>query len=348
MNWKQEYSALRDYIANNPEIIINQTEISVPQTLRDEFYRRFDDLRKAVVEDHSSSLAVDYNSLSENYLEIEKELMDLLELEGIQMPVDLFSFVHNPNEGLMRILYSRTFDLLQGKMTLEAYENQAGIDLAAVAAELFRLGYEQWAALVLIKLLDPDRAFLVDLDEDYKPFLAELKTIAFGRQAHHPTMRIPEFVLYSRKLNRYVAVKMMPAREIETFVVPFKPAVRPRKKTGDTSFALDSRAMLLSFMSGPEDIPVIADIYELKRTSPDWMMAYISNDELDDPAAVDQIHRNMTAMNPTHGMCLVVIGGDIEGRPDCIPEGISAVSIGFDKSRLQTVVDLLAAKIEQG
>ena len=84
----------------------------------------------------------------------------------------------------------------------------------------------------MIKLLEPDEAFFVDLDEDYKPFLTELKSISFGRQAHHPTMRIPEFVLHSRKLNKYVAVKMVLAREMETYVATFKPAVTAEEEDG--------------------------------------------------------------------------------------------------------------------
>jgi hypothetical protein len=341
MKWKQEYNSLRSYITDHPEIVINPTEISIPQSLRDEFYRRFDQLRHDFVEDHDSSMSVDSNSLCENYLRIEKEITELLGIEGITMPMDLFSFVHTPKDGLMRILYNRTFDLLQGKTAIEAYEGQAVSDLRSVAAELYRLGYEQWAALVLIKLLEPDQGFFVDLDEDCKPCLAELKTISFGRQAHHPTMRIPEFVLHSRKLNKYVAVKMVLAREIETYVAAFKPAVRPKKKTGDTSFALDSRVMLLSFMASIENIPVIADIYELKLTSPDWMMEFISASELEDPGALNQVKRHLDAMKPQLGSCLVLIGSDKELFPENIPKNVRMVSAGFDQARLQPVVDAL-------
>jgi hypothetical protein len=343
MNWKQEYEALRDYIVNHAEIIINQTEISIPQTLRDEFYRRFDDLRKAAVEEHCSAITVDFNLLSESYVKIEKEILELLGLDAITVPMDLHTFVHSPKDGLMRILYTRTFDLLQGKITAEDFYVYAGMELQSAAAELFRLGYEQWVALVMLKLLDPDQAFLVDLDEDYKPCLRELKTIAFGRQAHHPTMRIPEFVLHSRKLDKYVAVKMVLAREIETYAPAVRPPVRPRKKTGDTSLALDSRVMLLSLMKTPEDIPIIADIYDLKLTSPDFMMEFISQDELEDPDSWNLVDRNLRALSPRMGMCLVLVGGDKEAKPENVPDGVHPVSVAFDESRLQPVVDSFTA-----
>ncbi|MBN1569665.1 MAG: hypothetical protein JXA73_17610 [Acidobacteria bacterium] len=339
MDWKEKYIALRKYIADHAEIVINPTEISIPKELRDEFYRRFDDFRQAVIEAHRSSVSVDFDALCENYTKIEKEVVELLKVECIEIPKDLHAFVHNPREGLVRVLYTRTFDLIQGKITVEEFEQMALSDLQWATAELFRLGYEQWAALEVIKLLDPDEAFSVDLDEDFKPYPAELKTIAFGRQAHHPTMRIPEFVLHSRKLNKYVAVKMALAAEIESYAAQFKPAVRPRKKTGDTSYALDTRVMLLSFMEKADDIPVIADIFDLKRTSPDWMMEHISESELADPAGLGQVSRNLSAMNPKRGMCLVVVDAAAEPNAEALPENVRVVAPLFDESRLSAIVD---------
>ena len=121
--------------------------------------------------------------------------------------------------------------------------------------------------------------------------------------------------MHLQKLNKNVAVKMVLAREIETFAASIKPAVRPKKKTGDTSFALDSRVMLLSFMDSPKDIPVIADIYDLKLTSPDWMMEFISASELEDPTSLDKVKMHVDAMKPKLGACLVMIDAAKELSP---------------------------------
>ena len=212
-DWKQKHQLFNDFLSSHPEVIVTANEISIPQPVRDDFYKHFDDIRKAVVESHYSSLPSELESLSDNYIQIEKEVVDLLGITGIYMPTDLFSFLHNPKEGLIRVLYNRTFDLLQQKITVEEYEKQSVEDLKLSAVDLYRLGYEFWTALVIIKLLEPDESFLVDLDEDYKPVLTELKDISFGRQAHHPTIRIPEFVLHSRKMNKYVTFKMAPVKE---------------------------------------------------------------------------------------------------------------------------------------
>jgi hypothetical protein len=341
-NWKENCASLQRFIADNPGIVINATEISIPQNLRDEFYRRFDEVRTAVVEAHCTDLPVDIDALCKHFLQIEKEVIALLGIEGVTMPMDLFSFLHTPKEGLSRIIYNRLFDLLQGKTPVEAFENQSAEDLKTSSAELYRLGYEWWVGLVLIKLLEPDKAFGIDLDDEYKPFLTDLKEISFGRQAHHPTMRIPEFVLHSRKLDKLVAVKMTIAREIETYFSELKAPVRPKKRTGDTSFALDARVMLLSFMAGPQEIPIIADTYDRTLTSPDYMVECITGEEILDPGALEQVRLRLETMRPKVGMSLIMI--DRSPAPDLaqFPQNVRTVAAGFDQAKLQAVIAALA------
>jgi hypothetical protein len=337
--WKTELQQLREFIANNSEIILTENEISIPQSLRDEFYQRFDRVRRSTVEDHLDILPMKARVLSEQYCQVEEEVMKLLGVGKIGMPIDLYVFLHNPEEGLMRALYTRLFDLLQGKISEDDFENMAFTDLGATVADLYRLGYERWAGLVMIKILEPDQAFVVDLDEDYKPFLSELKDISFGRQAHHPTMRIPEFVVHSHKFNSLVAVKMALTQEIEGYVVAFKPAVRPKKKTGDTSFALDSRVMLLSFIDSPEKIPVYADIYECTRTSPDWMVEFINGYELQDPNALLQVKRHNQDLNPKYGTSMIVVGDTTAQESSPISESIHTVCVGFDQTAFAAMMD---------
>jgi hypothetical protein len=341
-DWKEEYASLNRFISGNPGVVINTSEISIPQSLREEFYMRFDKIRTALVETHYSALPVDIDSLCRNFLQIEKEIIAVLAIEKISMPVDLFSFLHKPKEGLTRAIYNRLFDLLQGKTAVEVFESQCVEDLKTSSVGLYRLGYEWWAGLVIIKLLDPDEAFFVDLDPDYKPFLTELKEISFGKQAHHPTMRIPEFVLHSRKLDRYVAVKMAIAREVETYVEPFKPPVRPKRRTGDTSLALDSRVMILSFMSSRENIPILTDIYDNTLTSPDWMAECITHDELKDPAFLEHVKLHVSTLKPKSGICLVVMDQSSEDILEQVPDTMHPVSVGFDQSRLESIVASLA------
>jgi hypothetical protein len=341
VSWKEEYELLNRFITEHPEIVLNSTEISIPKEVRDEFYLRFDDIRMAVVEKYYSSLSMDIDSLCNNYQRIEQEIIELLRLENIVMPMDLSSFLHKPKEGLTRVIYNRLFDLLQKKINSENFDNQCIADLDSAAARLFRLGYEWWAALSIIKLLDPDEAYQVELDPDDKPFPSELKSISFGRQAHHPTIRIPEFIVHSRKLDNYIGVKMALTLEVETYVVPFKPPVRPKKRTGDTSLVLDSRVMILSYLASPRDIPIIADIYERTLNSPDWTIEFSTMGEIRDPNEYSSVQLRVDSLKPNGGSCVILMDPDPESAPKQISEKIHPFAVGMDKDNLLPVLNYI-------
>jgi hypothetical protein len=341
--WKTHYNLLKDYINKNTEIIINKDEISIPKDVRDKFYCLFDEVRKTVVANLYSTLPVNVEMLSVRYGQVEKEILELFKLDSISMPMDLSSFLHNPKQGMERVLYTRLFDLLQNKTTLDVFEQNARNDFQTVSVDLYRLGYEHWAALSLIKLLEPDKAFKVELDYENQPFLTELRRFAFGGQAHHPTIRLPEFVIHSCKLNKYLAVKMALTREIENYHVIYTPPVRPKRPTGDTSMAMESRAMIVSFMPNPEEIPIIAEVYDKKITSPDLVIEVVAAAELEDSRFIDEIHRRLGILNPKLGACLLVMDGEGKGKgKEAIADGICAFEIGFDPSNLNAVAALMA------
>jgi hypothetical protein len=156
-------------------------------------------------------------------------------------------------------------------------------------------------------------------------------------------MRIPELVVHSRKFDCLIAIKMALVPEIEGYIVAFKPAVRPKKKTGDTSFALDSRVMLMTFMKDAKDIPVYADIYECTRTSPDFIVDFISGQDLQDPNALLQVQRRYEALNPKYGAGLIIVGNSNAYEPDSIPGNIRAVYAGFDKTVLEAMINSIRA-----
>ncbi len=340
--WREEFGRLKEYVTANPEIYIDPREVSIPRHLRDAFYERFDATRSAVVDERYNDLTIDVNALRSGYVEAEKDVTDLLGLDRIDIPMDLSSFLHDPKGGLVRVLYNRLFELVQGKMNEEEFERLAALDIGITAGDLFRLGYEPWAALSLIRLLDPDRAYGVQLDEDYEPVICELKEIAFGRQFHHPAKRIPECILHSRRLDRNVAVKMPLAREVHSFYIPFEPPVKPKKRTGDTSFALDSRVMFLSVVPDLKKIPVFADIHARTITSPDLMVEFLSAREAADREAMDDVKKRAQIMKPKLGTCIVMIDPDPDAAVRPPEENIETVAVGFDPSKLEAIVDRLA------
>lgn len=338
--WKQKYDVLREYVTANPEIHIDMSEISIPEHLRDVFYKHFDDVRNAVVESSYASLPLEVDTLCGNYIQSEKELMELLGLEHIELPIDLLSFLHNPKEGMIRGLFHRLFEMLQGKITADDFEQMADSDLTTTAVEMSRLGYESWAALALILLLEPDEAFGVELDEDYEPFVTEFSEIAFGRQFHHPAKRIPEFILHSKRLEKYIAVKMPLAKEVDAYYIPYEfPKKMLRDRTGDTSYVLDSRVMFLSIVQDLKEIPVFADMYTRTVNGPDLMVEFLTEHDLVNPDVIAQVKRRVEIMNPRLGGGIVVMNPEPE--PDIVkPIGnIDTFAVGLDPLKLQAVID---------
>ncbi len=342
-NWKQEYAALRDFTAAHPEIRIDPNEISIPQDIRDDFYQHFDAVRQAIVEEHYDDLRADADNLRNNYVRIEMEIMDLLGLDAIRTPIDLRSFLHNPKDGLIRVLYSRLFELLQGKSTLESFERQAADDVRNSATELFRLGYEPWVFLSVIKFLEPDKAFMVDLDaeDEDKMILTDLKDISFGRQALHGYFRLPEIVVHSRRLDKYVALKAALAREIQTYVVVYDTPVKRKRRTGDTSFALDCRVLLLYIMSELGEIPIVANLRERKISSPHLIVECVGENEIEDTDVMDQVKQRYNSLKPKIGTFLIVRNPSRELHPEKMAEKIYPVIVGFDSSKLQSILDQL-------
>jgi len=340
--WKQKLDVLKDYITSNQEIYIDMREISIPEHLRDKFYEYFDDIRNTFVKDFFSSLPIDVETLCRNYNQSEKELIDCLKLDRVDLPIDLVSFLHNPREGMVRWIYNRLFEVIQEKIALEDFEHMAENDLFSTTAEMYRLGYEAWAVFTFIISLEPDETYFVELDEEYNPIVGELKEVAFGRQFHHSTKRIPEFIIHSKKLNCYVAVKIPLAREVDTYYPTHKISKkRMRKHTGDTSYVLDSRIMFISVLKNLDKIPVYAEMVERKIQSPDLVIEFLAEEDLADKDKISQVQSRTGIMKPELGSTIVVMNPGEKPVSESSTEDIDIFSVGFDKEKFEPVIDKL-------
>lgn len=345
--WKNKLEILQDYIAANPEIYIDMREISIPEHLRGRFYELFDDIRNTFVEDFFSALPLDVDTLRDNYIESEEEVITCLKIERIDLPVDLMSFLHNPREGMVRWLYNRLFEMIQKKITIEEFEQMAENDLVSTTATMYRLGYEAWAVFTLILLLEPGESYSVELDDNFDPVVGELKEIAFGRQFNHSTKRIPEFIFHSKKLKRHVAVKMPLAREVDAYCPPHEvPQKMMRDRTGDTSYVLDTRIMFISLLKDLKNIPVYTEVHERKIKSPDVIIEFLTEEELTDAERIDQFRKRAEMMKPTLGSTILIMNPGEEPVTGSSTEGIEIFPAGFEKAKLKPLIEGLTAKDE--
>ena len=340
--WKHKYGILKAFIASNPEIHIGRNEVYIPEDQRGGFYKYFDNVRMAIIESWSSSFNFDVYTLSKNYIESENKLSKTLNC-NIQLPLDLSSFLHNPKEGMMRLIYNRLFELVQGKIPEDDFKWIAEGDLAADATAMFRIGYEAWAALALVILLEPDELFGVALDGDNRPLIIEIEEIAFGRQFHHPAKRIPEFIFHSKKLDSYVAFKMPLAREVNSYYVPVELSTQKllRNRNGDSSSVLDHRMLFLSVVKDLKETPVFADIHKRTVDGPDLSIEFVMEQDLADSEIIGQIQNRVEIMKPRFGGNIVLMDPKSKSGSFKILENMDAFSIGLEQSRLQPILDKL-------
>ena len=341
-SWKREYEILKGYIASNAEIHISPHEISVPKGAREEFYGRFDEVRRAFVKIRQGILPFDADALAKNYTESENRIYRVMS-RRIEMPLELSSFLHDPEEGMMRLVYSRLFELIQGKISEDDFERMAAGDIVKDATRLFRLGYAAWAALAIVLRLEPDEFFGVAIDGSGAPCAAEIDEINFGRQFHHPAKRVPEFLFHSKKLGRYVAFKMPLVREVDAYNVPAELPVQRllRNRNGDSSSTLDCRMTFLSVLRDLNEIPVFADLHQRKVAGPDLAIVYLMERDLSDGEAIEEARNRVEILKPRLGGCAVIMDPSSKSESFDIGGNICALSVGLAPSGFEPVIGKL-------
>ncbi|MBN1472935.1 MAG: hypothetical protein JW925_14265 [Syntrophaceae bacterium] len=341
--WKRKYEVLKEYVRSNPEIIITAYEVSIPEHLRNRFYDLFDDVRNAFIDPLYASMPFEMDALQTGYARAEKETVKALGIERVDLSVDLSSYLNSPKNGMQRWLYNRMFEMIQGKITEDDFERMASFDLSATAESMFTMGYGLWAFFSIILLLEPDEAFAVELNEDNEPVLADLKAIAPGRQFHDSVKRIPEFVIHSKRIEKYIAFKTPLAREVNAYHVPFEiPKKMMRDNTGDTSSVLDSRVIFLSIIPDLKSIPVFVEMHNGKLHSPDIMVEFLTHRNMSDSNAIFQVQNRAKIMRPALGGAVVLINPGDETDIAKLEEKIDVFPAGLNASRLQPIVDKLA------
>ncbi len=341
--WGQEFEVLKNYIASNPEISIGMYETSIPGDFKEKFYLLFDNVRKAFVESWVSSFDLDFHALGKSFIETENKLAESLNIKNMELPVDLASFLHNPETGMMRLIYDRLFELLQGKITEDDFEKTAIDNLNSSAADFYRLGYELWAAVSILFLLEPDEIHGVRIDDAFNPCLSKLDQITFGKQDHHASKRIPEFIIHSKKLDRYIAFKMPIATSVDFYFLPLElPTKRVlRDRTGDTSQVLAPRILFLAVVPDLKKLPVFADLHERTISSPDLTIEFLSADDLSYPGAIERAQIRVDVMKPRLGGNIVSVGNNLETLPDKTETGINILKVRLDQTKLQPFIDKL-------
>ncbi|MFC1866431.1 hypothetical protein ACFLYB_06965 [Chloroflexota bacterium] len=222
-NWNKEYSALKEYIADNPQIKISRNVTTIPGDVRSEFFRLFDMVRVAFLKEKCQTLIDEAIPLSNNYAQAAQGVIKSLGLYEIKILNKLNWFLNDPVNGLIRSIYFSLFDLLKGEIDMNTFESKASESINISFRQLLESAYEKWVILSLVNLLAPDRALVVpiediqsktrELEDDektgfFRELIPELKEMGLLslEPSDDPAFIISNLIVRSTKLNRYVSM----------------------------------------------------------------------------------------------------------------------------------------------
>jgi hypothetical protein len=223
--WRERYIDLRNLFSKCARV---QTSDGHAYNLwlhlkGENFFDYFDEVRRIFVEENFSEVLNELELLSRSYKKVEGELYGTLQLNQILLSKsskDLERFLHDPKEQLIREL----FDILISfwRKDPETFEKEALERIRSSLQYLYPLAYEKWVELSIVKLLNPKKVFYVPLYEEYTPMdimkraptivkehvpFPEESTCLFLEREGFCTLIVPDFIIYSARLCRFVAFK---------------------------------------------------------------------------------------------------------------------------------------------
>ena len=351
-SWQTAYEELQGFIAEKPEVVIDESMISIPRDVRPEFYQLFDMVRVAFIEEKLSDLFNEAATLSENYTKAEQEVTELLGLDDVLIATGLRRFLRNPRDGLIRGLFNPLFDLLKGKINAETFEQGVSRNIEASFRDSYRLGYKKWLALSLVKLLEADRSLEVSVpsvnlgpEEGERGYYAsdkehlvpppnESKHLSFKHE-QSSTLTVPDFIVHSAKINRYFALRS----EFRAAAVWTASNASEHREWYplDCVVALRLGLTLIYVADNPEEISLVADAKKICR--PELIIEYREQKDWYEKEELEKIKLHHDVLKPRLGTYIV----SREQVPDVgqLGDGIHILTVGFDQSKLEPIISSL-------
>lgn len=318
--WQQAYTELTEFITGHPEIEIGVSVISLPESVRPGFYRLFDAVRLAFLEEKFPAEIDEARSLSRSYLKVEQEVIKLLGVVAVTLPDKLDGFLHDPANELISSLTFLLFDLLKGKSNFEAFEQSATGIVESSFRDLHHSGYVKWLGLSLVRLLEADKAFEVASsagrgDEvnggmsysQAKVALSEESMhlrFSFGQESSFQLV-VPEFIVHSAKIDRYVAVTSALVKghwsaSNTTEKREWYPIDSIRARYGPAPLKPD---LLIYIGESPKDIALVADTDKICR--PDLIIECREQKGWYEKEGLTKVKRHHAALKPKLGTFIV-------------------------------------------
>jgi len=355
--WLRHFENLKEFINDEPGVLIKEDLVSIDEGVRRGFYKKFDSVRASFLAEKYSEWLDEAKFLSTKYMKIEDHIREDLRLDDILMPVDLTRFLADPMKQAARELFDPLFELLQEKIEPDDFEEKAHGNFQDAFRNFFQMGYIKWFVLSLIKNIDPEKIYEVPLSqpsskqlikhrEDVRqniPFPSETKVLGFevGRR---DVLLIPDFIIRSAKLEKYVAFRTQIGKAI--WKASYHSEVREWlsitsiiEEYGITEIKPD---LMLYIGENLEDVSLVADSEKFCR--PDLLIFFLDQLEGDEQKILFKMERVRSVheiLKPMKGSCVISKSHLPEHIMKGLDQNINVIHFGFNNLKWAPLVDLI-------
>ena len=352
-SWQQEYEKLTEFIASHPEIVIKDDRIRLPESIRSEFYNRFNGVREEFISEKLPSLKTEAETLSENYISAEKEIIGLMNLDEVLMANTLQTFLHKPMDILIRNLFNGLFDLLKDRTDTETFESESLKSIKTLYSPYYTRGYEKWVILSLLKLLKAEgllqsspRRFSASSEattmiatrpEEPVPEYKESNKLVF-KEAEPATLTLPDFIVFSQEIKRFIAIRSEFGKAMG--INTERSSSKQWLALGPWAKELLSGLIFIYASDKTGDISLVSDADKVCR--PDIVIKCETEKAwYDDSAELEKITLQQERLKPPLGTYLVSSEAVPDQTADNLGDNINIISAGFEQAGLLAVINKL-------
>lgn len=360
-SWRTRYEALTAFVDDQPLVEIGESVVSIDEAVRNEFYKKFNDVRVAFLAQDFSEWLDKAHLLSSRYIKIEDDLGRLLNLEAVMMPVALKRFLSDPLKQAVRDLFDPLFELLQEKIEPEVFEERATQSVRESFRDFYQRGFIKWFVLHLVKEMGPEKIFEVPMPKPTSkqlikhrddvlqnvPFPCETELLRFEVD-RSDILLAPDFIINSKKLGKFVAFRTELGKAL--WRASYFSARREWfdissliEKYGFTELKPD---LLLYFGDHLEDLSLIADCEKLCR--PDaalFFMDPLDFEESREAQKMESIRLAHDILKPFRGTYVFSQHHLPENLEKGLDENIHTMHFGFNKMNLDALMTLIQPKL---
>lgn len=355
----EAYGKLTNFVKTHPEIEIGESVTSIPEEVRPDFYGLFNATRDAFVREKFPSHLSRAQVLQKEYDKAVEDASGWLSLEDPPTVNPLRRFLNDPKDSLTRELFDPLFDLLKGRKTVDEIETAVSPGVNELFTAVFRGGYEKWAVLGLLSLLQVEGSLRVDVrslnpGERTKPAaqapLDEVPgpqeaTGLFFSQPRNAIFAVPDFLAYSPRLSRFIGIRSE-FQEASYNALNASPGREWDAVDAGLLILLAKGLTLIYLSEKAEEIALVADVAKFCR--PDMILWCVDTQSMNQYEVASVMESAGRRLKPSIGSYIIANDewaeskeADLQRQTDEDASGTHVLNVGYDRQKLLPIVEAL-------